>query len=68
MMVPTLAQKEPGKGGVADEQEGQLRSIKGAQGAGQSSPFGDGELLKILERGSDLMKGAGCVGRERRVR
>lgn len=59
MTVPT--QRGSGK---VDKQEGQLQSIKGALGAGQGSSLGDGELLKILERGSDLMKGVGCLGRE----
>lgn len=50
---------------MADEQEGQLWYIKGALGASQSSSSGDRELLKVLERRSDLMKGVSCVGRER---
>lgn len=38
------------------KQEGQPLSVKRALNASQSSSLGNGELLKVLEKGTDLMK------------
>lgn len=47
----------------AMKQGSQLLSVKRALNASMSPPLGNGELLKILERGTDLMK-VGVLGRE----
>lgn len=46
-----------------NKQEGQLLSIKRVLNASQSASFGNGELLKILERGTEMMK-VEVLGRE----
>lgn len=46
-----------------NKQEGQLLSIKRVLNASQSSSFVNAEQLKILERGTELMK-VGVLGRK----
>lgn len=53
-LVQSVFGKEEAK--RENKQEGQLLSIKRVLNASQSSSFGNGEPLKILERGTDLMK------------